>query len=73
MSSTKLTPATNVSPAKNQGYWNPKNALQTHALIKKSMPPPRNTIVECDDRSLGFINNITLIRNTKIDDFYNEK
>lgn len=53
MSSMKLTPAINVSPAKNQGYWKPKKALHIHAPIKKMMPPPRNTIVEWDDRSLG--------------------
>ena len=53
ISSTKLTPATSVSPAKNHGYSNSKNALQTQAPIKKIIPPPRKTIVVCDDLWLG--------------------
>ena len=53
ISSTKLTPAISVTPARNQGYSNPKNALHTHAPIRKIMPPPLNTIVECDDLWFG--------------------
>ena len=53
ISSTKLTPAISVTPARNHGYSNPKNALHTHAPIRKIMPPPLNTIVECDDLWFG--------------------
>ena len=44
---------TRYDPRRNHGYCNPKNALHTQALSKKITPPPRSTIVECDDLSFG--------------------
>ena len=61
ISSMKLTPATNVTASRNQ-MWSPisrfnegihpaaAKANQIHNAKRKIIPPPRRTMLECDER-----------------------
>lgn len=53
MSSMKLTPATRVMAMRNQMLWKPKKAAHIHSPSTKMIPPPRSTMLLCEERWLG--------------------
>ena len=53
MSSMKLTPAARVTAMRNQMFWKPKKAAHIHSPSTKMMPPPRSTMLLCEERWLG--------------------
>lgn len=53
MSSMKLTPATRVTAIRNQMLWKPKKAAHIHSPSTKMIPPPRSTMLLCEERWLG--------------------
>lgn len=53
MSSMKLTPATRVTAMRNQMLWKPKKAAQIQSPRTKIIPPPRSTILLCEERWFG--------------------
>lgn len=53
MSSMKLIPATRVTAIRNQIFRKPKKAAQIQRPRTKMIPPPRSTMLLCEERWFG--------------------